>query len=799
MSYKINKQIILSIILFFLQLNLFSQSIRNVGSLEGSVVNDKNQSVEAVLVGIKGTNIATNTDSNGKFLLHNIPVGKNTVQISGLGIEGKEQVVQIVENNTSQLLNIRVKNSVDLNEVVVTGKTEARKQQELAYPITVLDISKLYNTSGSLNKLLNNVSSVRVREDGGVGSNYSFNINGFSGKQVKFFIDGIPMDNFGTSFNLSNISMSMADRIDVYKGVLPVNLGADALGGAVNIITRKKANYIDASYSYGSFNTNKAAINGAYTDLKTGFTIRLNSFFNYSDNDYKVYVPIVDLATNKELRYENVKRFHDKYRSGGIRSEIGVINKSFADYLLFGLIWSKNNADVQNGATMDAVYGGVKSKSESLIPSLKWKKDDLFVEGLSASVYGAYSSVTTYAIDTLSRKYNWLGEFLPKATHGEGLNTDSKTKNHEWSVNTNISYMLNKYQSLMLNNTFLTNKRTILDNIDPDNESNKMPKKLTKNITGLGWLATYERWNVNLFMKMYNLHSTSSKIENQFKEDQRLVKINVDKTNIGYGGAFTYFLLPKLQLKASYEHAYRLPENNEIFGDGLYQKANPNLKPEKSDNLNIGFIFEHNFNDHIINVEANGLFRYTQDFIHKDLTQGSNPTTGYTNLGKVNTSGIEGSIHYKYKYIYAGASITYQNIKDKQKTESNDNSYVGATTTNYAYNMRIPNIPYLYGNANAGLRIPNFAIKDSELSFDYTFYWSQSYYLSFPGLGTRSTKDIIPSQAFHDIALSYSLAKGKYNIGFECTNITNRRLYDNYRLQKPGRAFNLKFRYFLNW
>ena len=47
----------------------------------------------------------------------------------------------------------------------------------------------------------------------------------------------------------------MAERVEVYKGVLPVNLGADALGGAVNIVSRRDANYLDATYSFGSFNT----------------------------------------------------------------------------------------------------------------------------------------------------------------------------------------------------------------------------------------------------------------------------------------------------------------------------------------------------------------------------------------------------------------------------------------------------------------------------------------------------------------------------------------------------------------
>ena len=789
---------LLQSLLFF---SIFAHSQNNkTGNINGRVIDDSAHPIEFVSVAIKGTTIGQLTDENGEFSLPNILAGSQTIIMSGVGIKAQSLTIIVEANKTTRLPDIKIENLSELSEVTITAKSNARKQQEQAYAISVLDAKHVYNSTASVGKLLNNVSSVRVREDGGVGSNYSFSLNGFTGNQVKFFLDGIPMDNFGSSFNLSNISISMADRIDVYKGVLPVYLGADALGGAVNIISRKVSNYLDASYSFGSFNTHKAALNGAYTDSKTGFTVRLNGFFNYSDNDYKVFVPIIDLNTNKQIDERKVKRFNDNYRSGGVRIETGLTGKSYADYLLFGLIWAKNNADIQTGATMDAVYGGVKAKSESMIPSVRWKKDDLFVEGLSTSFYGAYNSIDSYSIDTLSRKYNWLGEWVPTSSHGEGVNTDSKIKHREWTANANISYMIDLHQSLTLNHVLSANKRKIYDKVDPENESNKIPQKLNKNITGLGWLIKYDRWNANIFAKMYNLNSTSTKILDRYTDDQRLEELDVNKTEFGYGAAFTYFIIPRLQVKASYEHAYRLPESNELFGDGLIQQANPDLKPENSDNVNLGFIFEQNIQDHTFNVEASGIYRYTKDFIRKGINLTSNPTTGYENVGKVRTIGFEGGINYKWKQmIFAGANITYQNIRDRQRFETNE-SYVGSGQIEHlTYGERIPNIPYLFGSANVGLRFQNMAVKESELSIDYSFNWLKGYYLSFPGLGARSSKKIIPSQTSHDVSVGYSLEKGKYNIALECTNLTDKKLYDNYRLQKPGRAFNIKFRYFINW
>src|SRR5690606_25849188 len=127
--------------------------------------------------------------------------------------------------------------------------------------------------------------------------------------------DGIPMDNFGSSFQLNNIPINFAERVEVYKGVVPVWLGGDALGGAVNIVTKNQpGKYLDASYSYGSFNTHKTSVNAGYiTD--NGFTMMLSAFQNYSDNSYLVNVRSYDFDTGKFYPAERTKRFHDAYRN----------------------------------------------------------------------------------------------------------------------------------------------------------------------------------------------------------------------------------------------------------------------------------------------------------------------------------------------------------------------------------------------------------------------------------------------------------------------------------------------------
>ena len=121
-------------------------------------------------------------------------------------------------------------------------------------------IHELTNTTKTLSEALAKAPGMKIRESGGVGSDMAVTMDGFSGKHVKVFIDGVPQEGVGSSFGLNNIPVNFADRIEIYRGVVPVGFGADAIGGIINIVTprRQRKWFMDASYSYGSFNTHKS-------------------------------------------------------------------------------------------------------------------------------------------------------------------------------------------------------------------------------------------------------------------------------------------------------------------------------------------------------------------------------------------------------------------------------------------------------------------------------------------------------------------------------------------------------------
>ncbi len=798
--YLTPKTAIVLLILICLPLLLWGQQPEKA-QVYGHVSTASGEAMVGVTLMLKNTGTGAITDPDGRYEIQGIAPGSYVLQVRFVGYETQEKTIAL---RGFQRLEVNVsmrEEASELQAVEVSGKSLVREVNEQPFMVTAISAKDLYNSTSDARDVLNRVAGVRVLEEGGLGSNFSFNLNGFSGDQVKFFLDGIPMDNFGSSMSIGNIPVNTIERIEVYKGVVPIWLGTDALGGAVNIITNQKHNFLDLSYSIGSFNTHRASLNGAYTNQKNGFTLRGALNYNYSDNNYKVWVPIT--KENNVENWAEVERFHDRYRSGFAKLETGWVNRKYADNLLIGIMASGNDQQVQTGATMAQPFGGIIRNSQTLVPTLRYSKDDLFVKGLNLSVYSAYNKSISQVVDTLSGfEYNWLGEAIPTySDNSEGIldKTLSTLTDGEFTTQVNTGYAISPKHSLALNYAFSQFKREIFDRIHPDKPDNQFPKSLMKQVIGLAYkFDPSQKWSTTLFGKFYSLDAETSKLYDFAQETQRTEALKASKDNIGYGFASAYFLLPRLQLKASYEHTYRMPWAAEFFGDGLFTQPNPDLGPEQSDNLNLGIAYQFVLKQHHrINLESSFIFRDSKDLIYQ-VVRVASPETYFDNLSETRTKGIEGGIQYLWKETFRlGGNLTFQDITDQADLVYNE-SYTGTGyQKNFQKGFRVPNIPYLFGNANAGLTFKEVGLPASALNLNYYFNFVEQYFLSWAELGSKDLKKVIPRQYAHNLELSYSLQQGKYNISVECRNLTDARLYDKYYLQKPGRAFYLKLRYVL--
>ena len=678
-----------------------------------------------------------------------------------------------------------------LSEVVLTGQSPIKQVQKAAYNVVAIEAQQLRNLNSNAADMLARVSGVKMRETGGVGAEANINLNGFTGRHVRIFIDGVPMNEANASFRINNIPAELIERIEIYKGVVPVTFGADALGGAINVVTRKsRYNYGNLSYTFGSFNTHKSTLNlGQF--LTDNISVELNAYQNYSDNSYKVFTEYLDLQTgtySKEKRW--FKRFHDRYHNEAIIGRVNIFDEKWADKLSFALNYSQEDKQLQNANLMQKVFGGKYRKSHNYSSSVEYEKKNI-LNGLSFFFTGRYDFTTTQNVDEEARRYSWTGEYEPMVTRGESQLQNTIFEGKTGYITSHLDYQLNEKHSFQLTHTFSNytrrNKNMLITNYTLD--SDFMRRVNEKNISGFSYKFTpSERWNILAFGKYYNTAVTGPVIISG-QGSRAVYEEETHHTQAwGYGGATTYQLLKTLQTKISYEKSFRLPTDTELFGDGDLEIGNYKLKPENSDNLNVNLSYQPAFKAHSLLVEAGFAYRYIKDYIIRSIiSAGVNEgSAGSRNHGKVLNMGVDATLRYFYKDVFSvGGNLSYMNLRNKEEfTETGRLSAI--------YNDRLPNMPYLFGNADATCNIGSLIAKHDKLSLNYNLFFTEEFFTSWQSEGTKIK---VPRQLSHDVSLTYYTPNKRLSLSVEAKNITDELLYDNYSLQKAGRAFYAKLSY----
>ena len=783
----------LSFLLLLISISAFSQ---HKTMISGKVLSTEKTTVDFATVYLKGTNYGGTTNEEGIYHLQ-APAGEYTLVVSAIGYKTVEKPVKLMRGERTKMNVVISPQATELDEVVVVSNGVTRLKRS-AFNAVALDTKALQNSTQNLSEALAQAPGMKIRESGGVGSDMQLMMDGFTGKHIKIFIDGVPQEGVGSSFGLNNIPVNYAERIEVYKGVVPVGFGTDAIGGVINIITKKNRNkwFLDASYSYGSFNTHKSYVNFGQT-FRSGLTYEINVFQNYSDNNYYVDTPVKDFTTGaiNKKKIEHVKRFHDTYHNEAVIGKIGFVDKKWADRLMFGFTYSHMYKDIQTGVRQEVVFGGKYRKGYSIMPSLDYRKRDFFVRGLDVVLTANYNKNMTNNVDTSSYEYNWRGEMRPLRMPGEQSYQNTRSDNNNWNGTLTANYRIGKAHTFTFNHVINAFRRSNQSLLNEDSEANAIPKETRKNISGLSYrLMPTEHWNLSVFGKYYNQFIAGPVATSSAQDDY--IRTTNSVSAMGYGAAGTYFILKSLQAKLSYEKAYRLPTNEEMFGDEDLETGDISLKPENSDNVNLNLSYNETFGKHSVYVEGGLIYRNTKDYIQRNISDLSGGKYGatYVNHGRVETKGYNISVRYGFaNWVSVGGNFTQMNVRDNVKTVTS-----GTNQESLTYGARMPNLPYQFANSDVTFYWRNLWKKGNTLSLTYDNLYMHSFPLYSEAVGSES-EFVVPTQFSHNLTLSYGIQNGRYNISFECRNLTNEKLYDNFSLQKAGRAFYGKVRvYFGN-
>lgn len=757
----------------------------SAGKINGLVSSTSEEPLFGITIKLKDSSKGTTTDERGYFELKGLKPDTYVLEISGIGFVTEELEVQLQSGKDSELQIVLEDNTHQMDGVVVIGKSETILKREEAFSVVSINTKAVHNSSRNLDEILSTQPGINLRKEGGLGSRFNLSLNGLSGRQIRFFMDGIPIDNYGSTFGINNIPANLIDRVEVYKGVVPVYLSGDALGGAVNLVTRQLPNYyVDASYSIGSFNTHKLALDGQYVDSSSGFILKANGFYNYSDNNYPIDVRIPNPETGAYGEELKVRRFHDAYESKMIKVETGFRDLGIADEILLGFSTADNKDEVQHGVSMDRVFGRVHTTGKTSVGSLTYRKT---IENFQIKAFASYLNGQSGVVDTSAVSYNWLGDFTFKNNQNIAESGWDKTlfsyNDEAFQGNVNLQYEIDDHQEVALNYSQYYIDRVGSDPVSTNPVAFADPNFLNKRVLSGSYKFDLlnDRLSTTLFSKLYVFNSKTYDVD----WDDTTTKYTSNSIKPGFGSAITYSITNGLQLKTSFEKTYRFPDGYELFGDGLLLKSNPQLSPESSYNFNVGSRFDRLFGNHQLTGEGNYFLRNAEDLIRIEST---GLTSQYVNQRKVISSGVELGIRYEFKRLFfADVNLTYQNILNNSQYENGRISHI--------YGDRIPNIPYLMSSQSSGLKFDDIITMNDRLSFTWSGNFVEEYYLKWPSLGSLESKHVIPRQYIHHLQLGYSMENGKYNIGLDVNNLLDSKAYDHFRLQKPGRSFQLKIRH----
>lgn len=759
-------------------------------ALSGKVITREKEEIPYATVRLKGTSYGCSTNEKGFYYLY-APAGEYTLVVSAIGYETVERTLTLTSER--QKMNITLKDqNLQLDEVVVMATGVGRVKRS-PFNAVAVDTREMLNTTKNLSDALAKAPGLKLRESGGIGSDMSLMLDGFSGKHVKVFIDGVPQEGVGKAFGLNNIPVNFANRIEVYKGVVPVGFGTDAIGGVVNIVTNKRHQgwFADASYSYGSFNTHKSHIHFGQT-LGHGFTYEVNAFQNYSDNNYRVDAPVEDFETGRIDREQkvNVKRFNDTYHNEALVGKVGFVNRSWADRLMVGLTYAHVYKEIQTGVRQEIVYGEKHRHGHSLMPSIEYVKRNLFTRGLELTLTANYNKDVTTNVDTVSYKYNWLGERALLNSPGEQSLQHLRATNHNWNGTLTMNYRLGRTHLFTLNHVLTDFRRSNTSLLTRGQVTDPIDKHTLKNISGLSYRYTpSERWNLSLFGKYYNQSVSGPVATTEAQEVYVRSSRSIDFWGVGAAG--TWFVLPGLQAKLSYERACRLPTIEEMLGNEDLEMGDMGIRPERSDNLNFNLSYSRSFGRHAFYLEGGVVWRHTKDYIQRNITSmsGGKYAATYINYGKVFTKGINLSARYSFaRWLSIGGNFTQMDVLDNMKQS------MGSTADNLNYKQRLSNLPYLFADSDVNLYWHNCLRKGNQLTLTYDNQYLHSFTYYSSNLGANKGDYVVPDQFSHNLTLSYSMQGGRWNIALECRNFTDEKLYDNFSLQKAGRAFYGKVR-----
>jgi vitamin B12 transporter len=728
-----------------------------------------------------GTTRTEMVGEDGTFTIAGLAAGRYVVRVETEGFAARQVTVDLGPGDATANLAVASSETIEITE---RWRGQAQAMRESAEVVTVIETDQAKRESADLGEVLARVQGVGMRRAGGLGSASRLSLGGLVDEQVRIFIDGIPIQLAGFRSGITTIPVSFVDRIEIYRGVVPVRFGADSLGGAINFVTNRQWTRTQAAGSVqaGSFGTERVtgAVRGRLGDVLASADL----FFDDAANDYDIDVEVPD--DRGQLSPATVARSNDSYRAYGAFAEVGVVDQPWARRLTLRGFATQYDKDLPHNAVMTVPYGEVRYGGSSLGGMARWEQPDVGGSALDVDTVAAYAFNTTDFVDKSMWVYDWFGQRVrERRTAGETstMASDQTVWEHNASTITNLAYQFDEHHALRGNVTLNVVRRTGRERI-LSSSSSRDPESarrvLGKNVYGIEYvLDGFDNRLENVaFLKAYGYVTSVEEVlaGNIFRARDRRDLYG------GVGDSVRWRFTPSLWAKASYEYTTRLPDAVEVFGDAVLIAANLGLRPERSQNVNLGVTVDHESRFGRVLGDLNLIARIVRDQV---VLLGNDRTFTFQNVYGANGYGPEVALSWSSpgEWLTVSGNGYYLDMRNS----SGDGTF-GAFDGD-----RIPSRPWLAAAGSVSFFKKDLVVAKDSITAGWNSTFVYEFYRGWESQGAREFKQVVPTQFLQNVVLTYLLDRVvDTSFSVEMANITDAKAYDFFGVQKPGRAISFK-------
>lgn len=569
---------------------------------------------------------------------------------------------------------------------------------------------------------------------------------------------------------------SIIERIEVIRGPASVLYGAEAMGGVVNIITKKGGTKpIQGHFSIG------------YDGSTRGFTESLSLYGAY--NGWKYRVSGSNSYAHNLLTADGEAE-HTKHTQ---RQATGFLSYDFSDKFTLGGSFEKFYSEVNGGVNDDSA----KDYEDFWVDMDPWERTKLaiFAEAKNVTDWLPRLRLDAFWQETHKDFENFV------ASSGMPLVINPRSNNYIRSLGLNLQ----ADWQLGDNHYLVTGYDFLYDKLDATSISNNVFKSTgmlsysNKDFAGLqvthAAFAQMESklpmdFTLNYGARYTWVNSSLSKAEG-YKWNSSRPGVITPETNVGklgsewdarpvFNASLMWQGIKDLTLRAGWSQGFRVPGLDERYipssmGGGTIE-PNPSLTPEFSDNFEVGA----RYSAHGLNLDAVIFYSIANDYIHSRKINSS--TSQFVNVSTARTHGIEASISYDLPYGFT----PYTNLTYMRRELDYGEDFDDFKT----YNSGSPT-----WHGRAGLRTKHEIAKNVELNGDfYARFASACKSESYDPSTKKHTETYYHPWTTANASLGVSFGEEKqYNITGEVLNIFNEKYQINGAIYEPGVHANLKF------